>query len=178
MGRTVFLLKCDFIKKRDLSWISRKKGKKLAPAAGFEPATKWLTATYSTAELCRSVSTFLNIAVLLKKASRLQRKKQLFLTFFCSNPPKSAFPAFPIFNQIRHTAHFQTKTPGERLQLRHTRHRSILIENFTQHPHRRQSGQPNQIHRRFRVPRTLQHPSRPGNQWKHMPRGIKIIQKT
>ena len=29
--------------------------KKMAPAAGFEPATKWLTATYSTAELCRSV---------------------------------------------------------------------------------------------------------------------------
>ena len=25
----------------------------MAPAAGFEPATKWLTATYSTAELCR-----------------------------------------------------------------------------------------------------------------------------
>ena len=30
-------------------------GKKLAPAPGFEPGTKWLTATYSTAELCRSV---------------------------------------------------------------------------------------------------------------------------
>ena len=29
----------------------------MAPAAGFEPATKWLTATYSTAELCRSVYT-------------------------------------------------------------------------------------------------------------------------
>ena len=28
--------------------------KTLAPAAGFEPATKWLTATYSTAELCRN----------------------------------------------------------------------------------------------------------------------------
>ena len=28
----------------------------LAPAAGFEPATKWLTATYSTAELCRTIS--------------------------------------------------------------------------------------------------------------------------
>lgn len=27
----------------------------MAPAAGFEPATKWLTATYSTAELCRNV---------------------------------------------------------------------------------------------------------------------------
>ncbi len=27
----------------------------MAPTAGFEPATKWLTATYSTAELCRSV---------------------------------------------------------------------------------------------------------------------------
>ncbi len=26
----------------------------MAPAAGFEPATKWLTATYSTAELRRS----------------------------------------------------------------------------------------------------------------------------
>ena len=31
---------------------------KMAPAAGFEPATKWLTATYSTAELCRSVLPF------------------------------------------------------------------------------------------------------------------------
>ena len=28
---------------------------RLAPTAGFEPATKWLTATYSTAELCRSI---------------------------------------------------------------------------------------------------------------------------
>ena len=27
----------------------------MAPAVGFEPTTKWLTATYSTAELCRSV---------------------------------------------------------------------------------------------------------------------------
>ena len=26
----------------------------MAPAVGFEPTTKWLTATYSTAELCRS----------------------------------------------------------------------------------------------------------------------------
>ena len=31
----------------------KKKGKKMAPAVGFEPTTKWLTATYSTAELCR-----------------------------------------------------------------------------------------------------------------------------
>ena len=30
----------------------------LAPAAGFEPATKWLTATYSTAELCRNLKLF------------------------------------------------------------------------------------------------------------------------
>ena len=29
-------------------------GKKMAPALGFEPRTKWLTATYSTAELCRN----------------------------------------------------------------------------------------------------------------------------
>ena len=28
----------------------------MAPALGFEPRTKWLTATYSTAELCRSVN--------------------------------------------------------------------------------------------------------------------------
>jgi hypothetical protein len=27
----------------------------LAPAVGFEPTTKWLTATYSTAELCRNL---------------------------------------------------------------------------------------------------------------------------
>ena len=30
--------------------------KKMAPAPGFEPGTKWLTATYSTAELCRSMN--------------------------------------------------------------------------------------------------------------------------
>lgn len=28
--------------------------KEMAPDAGFEPATKWLTATYSTAELIRN----------------------------------------------------------------------------------------------------------------------------
>ena len=38
-----------------ISEKSEIKAKKMAPAAGFEPATKWLTATYSTAELCRSV---------------------------------------------------------------------------------------------------------------------------
>ena len=32
---------------------------KMAPALGFEPRTKWLTATYSTAELCRSVVYYL-----------------------------------------------------------------------------------------------------------------------
>ena len=31
------------------------KTKKMAPAPGFEPGTKWLTATYSTAELCRNI---------------------------------------------------------------------------------------------------------------------------
>ena len=30
----------------------------MAPALGFEPRTKWLTATYSTAELCRSVNIY------------------------------------------------------------------------------------------------------------------------
>ncbi len=28
----------------------------MAPDAGFEPATKWLTATYSTAELIRNIA--------------------------------------------------------------------------------------------------------------------------
>ena len=31
---------------------------KMAPAPGLEPGTKWLTATYSTIELCRSKNTF------------------------------------------------------------------------------------------------------------------------
>ena len=33
---------------------SRHLGKKMAPVAGFEPATKWLTATYSTTALHRN----------------------------------------------------------------------------------------------------------------------------
>ena len=48
--------------------------KKMAPAPGFEPGTKWLTATYSTAELCRSMnksfSMFFNISLFCKKANR------------------------------------------------------------------------------------------------------------
>ena len=47
---------------------------KMAPAPGFEPGTKWLTATYSTAELCRSMnksfSMLLNIYLFLQKANR------------------------------------------------------------------------------------------------------------
>ena len=41
--------------KKKIELNKSEKDKKMAPAAGFEPATKWLTATYSTAELCRSV---------------------------------------------------------------------------------------------------------------------------
>ena len=42
------------------TWLKRlqsdpKEIKKVAPDAGFEPATKWLTATYSTAELIRNI---------------------------------------------------------------------------------------------------------------------------
>ena len=40
-------------------------GTRLAPTAGFEPATKWLTATYSTAELCRSIFHTLEPAIRL-----------------------------------------------------------------------------------------------------------------
>ena len=42
------MLKCNkIIKYREI----------MAPRVGFEPTTKWLTATYSTAELCRNVNT-------------------------------------------------------------------------------------------------------------------------
>ena len=50
----------------------------MAPAAGFEPATKWLTATYSTAELCRSVSMFTNILHFQEKASCTRGNFMLF----------------------------------------------------------------------------------------------------
>ena len=50
----------------------------MAPAPGFEPGTKWLTATYSTAELCRSMNLsfmmLLNIALFLKKANHNELK--------------------------------------------------------------------------------------------------------
>ena len=53
---------------------------KMAPAPGFEPGTKWLTATYSTAELCRSMnksfSMLFNIYLFLQKAN-------YYMQFFC-----------------------------------------------------------------------------------------------
>ena len=46
----------------------------MAPAPGFEPGTKWLTATYSTAELCRSMnissSMLFNIQRFCEKANQ------------------------------------------------------------------------------------------------------------
>ena len=56
--------------------------KEMAPALGFEPRTKWLTATYSTAELCRSVSKFLNI-VRFEEKGKLKIEK--IWTFFLKN---------------------------------------------------------------------------------------------
>ena len=53
----------------------------MAPAAGFEPATKWLTATYSTAELCRSVLMVLNIHHSLPISSAKMKKIVFFLLF-------------------------------------------------------------------------------------------------
>ncbi len=52
----------------------------MAPAPGFEPGTKWLTATYSTAELCRSMnissSMLFNIQRFCEKANQKH-------AFFC-----------------------------------------------------------------------------------------------
>ena len=50
-GRTIQILPHDF-KSCPVGLAC----KEMAPALGFEPRTKWLTATYSTAELCRSVT--------------------------------------------------------------------------------------------------------------------------
>ena len=47
----------------------------MAPAAGFEPATKWLTATYSTAELCRNLLWSHNIGCSFKKSNQIHIKK-------------------------------------------------------------------------------------------------------
>ena len=42
------------LKMGTLAQVLDYEGIKMAPAPGFEPGTKWLTATYSTAELCRN----------------------------------------------------------------------------------------------------------------------------
>ena len=49
---------------------------KLAPAAGFEPATKWLTATYSTAELCRSVCPLIYPLFAVCQSFRRKKKRK------------------------------------------------------------------------------------------------------
>ena len=45
----------------------------VAPARGFEPLTKWLTATYSTAELRRNA-----IEIITKKVQKASKFKQKF----------------------------------------------------------------------------------------------------
>ena len=39
----------------------------MAPAVGLEPTTKWLTATYSTIELCRSINVLIIYFDFIKK---------------------------------------------------------------------------------------------------------------
>ena len=51
----------------------------MAPAPGFEPGTKWLTATYSTAELCRSMNKNHSQCFLIY---RCFAKKQIDFCFF------------------------------------------------------------------------------------------------
>lgn len=59
-------------------------GKKMAPAVGFEPTTKWLTATYSTAELCRSVvsSIIAWYALIYCTSEKMQMLFRIFFVFF------------------------------------------------------------------------------------------------
>ena len=48
------MLFCKKLEMAALAQVLDYEGIKMAPAPGFEPGTKWLTATYSTAELCRN----------------------------------------------------------------------------------------------------------------------------
>ena len=52
----------------------------MAPALGFEPRTKWLTATYSTAELRRNVH--FRELLLYFMIFKMQMPKQLFISYF------------------------------------------------------------------------------------------------
>ena len=85
----------------------------MAPAAGFEPATKWLTATYSTAELCRSVDT-INIEGSRRKASGKMAFFSFFSIFFCifegkhfffGPPPPKITQFFPKIIRDHHCFH-------------------------------------------------------------------------
>ena len=52
----------------------------MAPALGFEPRTKWLTATYSTAELCRNVQ----YRIIYAPFAKLQAGFRFFCIFFAA----------------------------------------------------------------------------------------------
>ena len=54
-GTPVASLSNPVLIKAPTQFSCQKKRQKMAPALGFEPRTKWLTATYSTAELRRNI---------------------------------------------------------------------------------------------------------------------------
>lgn len=66
----------------------------MAPAAGFEPATKWLTATYSTAELCRNSWYALNLLSILEMSSSIDKNTAFFLSLY--SPPLFPIPPYKI----------------------------------------------------------------------------------
>ena len=72
---------------------------KMAPALGFEPRTKWLTATYSTAELCRSVRTI--IYSLFAVCQSLSFKKNEKTSFRTAVRRGEGFPFRFVFSEKR-----------------------------------------------------------------------------
>ena len=96
------------------------------------------------------------ITILLRVSNQfeiapLRRQKDLLL------PVNEAFRPYSVRNQILNRDYPQTITLCELHQIRHSRHRSVLIHNLHQSPRRIKPRQASQINRCLRMPRPFQH---------------------
>ena len=69
----------------------------MAPDAGFEPATKWLTVTYSTAELIRNIIKKISIQVV--DSERFELSEGLPLRILSRDVVSAAHPAIHVLKK-------------------------------------------------------------------------------
>jgi len=81
----------------------------------------------------------------------------------------------PVLDQVLDGDDLQAVFDGERLEIRHARHRAVLVHDLADHPGGDASGEPGEVDRPFRLARPHQHPALPGDEGEDVTRADEVF---